>query len=718
MGATQAKQPAVAVSMKAPIGANSHARVAAPPANDLKYHPRPRPQHRRKRPSRTRAPIGASADAVDRYHVLRSQVAGRATLRGRGGVLITADDDDKGAVWHTFDVVVKQTGHAPSYSFAGKLVQTYVTSTCGPGGRAASVLGVFDSAGVVRVGVRVNASVPRGVLLHLSILDSVINAQGLHGMHVEQASASVDIGQLNTSAPVRVALYDQYGSARKMGMLEVLSATPLPTIESGSVGIVRPSPTEVNRVLGAYIDQFTRKTWGTFANEVVFPDGTKYDHDPSYDLTTTSERSLPLLFFLYGATRLKAEPGQADAFADQQILTGCLMSRVSPMKLASLSDADKLGVLCNSARALAWTLSVNEEYRGSSFSVPLAAESIGHFAGQCVEQAVLVATVLMHIRDGTSALCRALQSVLQDYRIGQMLMTYHVNVKAGVPKALQAQRHLVTALLPKAALATLDRDPALPGAKGAAAVDARRPVCLLDTVSSMPVSKFVPHLGQASSGEWRVMSGILPQEWDESAFLNPNQKIGMCTEIHLVDVDSDIRQMACVTRLQNNGPAVMGIPMYAFYSGNLSATVCRLWSPVRLSTASPEFAVCKTLFDETRRLSNVYQNTRDAEYLNAASSIYAQTEQAVLAVQRQVPSSKRMGWRIALYDYVPDETPYSLTTLLDRSVALANERAASNENGGLHISNMRAASVGRVLLCADVRATVVLVTYHVAGKKT
>lgn len=723
-------------TFRAPVSANAHKRKNRMGASQARPQPPPSPAKQQQRaPWRPRiqvrglvkaktkrrrgAVIGANT-ASARYHTVRSAVGGRVTLRGRGGIVIRdnngTESADIKAGFHVFSVRVQQTGHRAEYGFGGKLVQAFVTSAYSDPA-ASSALAVFDEHGVTTVRVRVSQTVPRGVLLHLVVLSSVINAQGLHGMHVEDACTTVDIERLSSRKSVQVALFNQYGTAREMGALNVSLATEqdvLPTIDTASI-IARPSPAAVTAATSKYLQEFARRTWGAFANGVRFTDGTPYTYDPANDLTTTSESPLPLLFYLFGATRLKAPPGQHDEFADQQIRAGCLMSNVTPSDLASQSDRVKLLVLCNAARALPLTLSVNEEYRGSSFSIPLAAESIGHFAGQCVEQSVLVATVLLHIRDSKSTLCRQLQPVLARYRIGQMLMTHWVDVAEGVSQDLQTQRHLVTALLPINALQALDKDPSssLPSSTSVVTTPAE-PFCMLDTVSSMPISAFVIHPGMASAKESRVMAGILPSEWDEGcAFTDAKHNVGTCLEIHLVDRANDIRQLACITlgSESKGGRASMGIPMHHFYTGKLSSSTHRLWSPVPLTVNSEPFATCQTIFDETLYMTNLYENTADPQYLKDNAAIYS-------AVARAVSSSsatRRKGWRVVLYDYVPDETPEKLSVLLARSVKLSNERAALKENESLHISQINTEIVGQTVFCANIRATVCVVTYLVVG---
>jgi len=707
MGAGQYKAP------DAPPAASSSSNERKTKSLRLPWHnaaAQKRPVARR-REKRGWTAIGAN---LTESTVVRSTVGGRTTLRGHGGVLITPAKDEKDATWHTFRVSVKQVGHNEAFSFAGALVQTFVTSTWGPTGTSASTLSAFDDTGTVSsASVRCAKTVPRGVFVHLSVVSNVETTNGLHALHVEEANALVSLDQLVSNTSVRVQLMDAYGDARKMGQLEITLLSQLPTIDKSLPPIVRPTSDALAHALRRYIDAFAAKTVDALDNNIRLTDGSLYEHEPAKDISLVDGNSLPLLMFLYAATRLKAVAGHENEFADAQIRAGCFLARVRPSELSHADDATKLLVLCNAARVLGWTISVSEEYRGSGAAIPLAASSIGHFSGQCVEHSTLTATVLMHIRDSTSSLCRVLQPLLADYRIGHMLMTCRMALAPGNGGSGVA-RHLVTALVPKSALLALDRSPSQPPPlPGGFTPDQRRPFCLLDTVCRTPVSKYVRHPGAAAEHESRVLAGILPTEWDEQmAFTGADRRLDTCMEIHLVD--GDIRQMACVSILGGGGGggagtrAAIGIPMSAFYANALAPATHRLWTPLPLTAKSPEFVLCRPLFDETRLLSNLYQTPSDPEYLSDTSTLYDAIE-AVLKTRDQPKAGQTLGWRIGVYDYVAEEANTPLVPFMTKSVEASNRKAENDPHH--HMTAIRSDYVGRVLLCADVRATVYVVSY-------
>jgi hypothetical protein len=210
-----------------------------------------------------------------------------------------------------------------------------------------------------------------------------------------------------------------------------------------------------------------------------------------------------------------------------------------------------------------------------------------------------------------------------------------------------------------------------------------------------------------------VLAGILPTEWDEQmAFTGADRRLDTCMEIHLVD--GDIRQMACVSILGGGGGggagtrAAIGIPMSAFYANALAPATHRLWTPLPLTAKSPEFVLCRPLFDETRLLSNLYQTPSDPEYLSDTSTLYDAIE-AVLKTRDQPKAGQTLGWRIGVYDYVAEEANTPLVPFMTKSVEASNRKAENDPHH--HMTAIRSDYVGRVLLCADVRATVYVVSY-------
>jgi hypothetical protein len=647
------------------------------------------------------ASVGVSVLA-NQYRRLRASPLARGTLLlppTRQQPVPRLQDLQKGRyVELTLEVQVNIAAFAHNH-----LVDVYPTSLYAPVGPRDAVP---IKGGHARVTVHIADAVPRGVLLHIILLKDDMSAQQTHRVHVQVACAECDLGLLSSHKPVDVPVVDQHDATNVKGTIRLTLSGALPTIDA-KVQIERPTASQLTALLEAYSRDYTRKTWDKYANGVYYPNGKRlYQHVEAFDFVGAPQ-SLPFIVYLYRATRLRAPRGHVDEFADAQIRAGCLLSGITPQGLITqsgvLADEYLLFILCNAARALAWALSVYEEHRGSPYSAPLGVDSIGHFAGLCVEHSVLTATVLMHIRDGGSQLCRVFHRLLSQYRIGHILMTFWPNAPADVPAAYHDGRHMATVLIPRDTLDALNVSPDKRGVGGGG--DSKLPVCMLDTVGNLPISDRVEHPGHAHEKESVVFSGLLRTEWTESeAYTGAPHYAGTAMSIFFVDDDTHIAQAACMTVIDQK--ARMGIPVHDFYrAGALRAEQHRLWCPLPMTPQQSPLEACRALVAETAYLSNVYQDTTHKQYLHDTSTIYTRLYEVLDARVASVTDVSKVGWRLDLYHYVPEESNSTLTHLMDKSLR------ESNSFKGLGVRDVQATALGDVIFCADVRVSVYLVTY-------
>jgi hypothetical protein len=659
------------------------------------------PRRRRRRQTKHNHAVGGMVIS-SRYTSI-----GRADLRGRrpsaSGVPLS---NDEMALWIDVRAITSLA------SVRDKLVNVFVTSTCRKRHVPPDVAS-FDTNGVATARLRVLKRVPSGALVHISILDVIQDLNGLHALHETISQGTVPLDELVRKQSLNLRVYDQLGNSKTLGDLTVslsTNNTNVPVIDAYN-SIARPPVRTIQIALAEYARVVSSKTWDKYKNNVRYPDGQLYIHEDSKDAVVTHETPSTLLMFLYGATRLRVSEEHADEFADAQIRAGCLLCGVSPADLSKLDDTMLKLVLCHAAKALSWSLSAYDNYRGSPFAIPLAASAgIGQFAGVCVEHSVLVATVLMHIRDGKSAMCARFRPIFKTHRIAQLVMTFWLNAGPDVPAKYHMSRHMITALVPRDQ--TLEADPAknhrdMPGEV--------LPVYLLDTISNMPISVHLKHPGITAEEESRALAGIFPSEWDsKKAFTDKKHYLGSCEKVFYVDDDSDIKEAATFSMNNTSGTKgavpgakanpTLGIDMIDFWNG-LVQYKHRLWSPKSITPADKPLSLFKTFIDETRYLSNIRQDPSIAFYLSDASHLYEKVK-ATIEKERSKALGKKLGWRVALYNWEPTEATEDLHELLNSAVLSSNTGAAAH--GMKYVS---AAEIGHAVFYDSVRVTVCLITY-------
>lgn len=571
---------------------------------------------------------------------------------------------------------------------------------------------VDPATGDAIVVVDVCPTVPENCLLHLTLVSAEPDVRRTRIADVELARATVELKQACTE-PVVVRLQEPRDIEWSVGNFVVRlhpdskaggwSAFSVPRFHGE---IARTEPSKKLEIATRWASFNFENIWKRFESRVYFPDKGLFVAELKNEVVDAPEGRMPMLFYLYHASRFQAE--NPTEFADAIIRLGCVRAGITVKRMLSLTGSNPLllSVLCYALSGLPLALGYCTDARGSAYGLPVAAESIARAPGMCVEFSTLITVASRAITQGTSVACRKMQSVLASYRV----CTANCTSRAGGIEPRESDsisRHLTVLLIPKQAMSEL----ALPVEKPAP-VGSRTHTCLwVDPLEQIEPSPIAPTPGSLSEFEACVLDGVLPYTMRPAVAFDiaqpgskaPGPKAFYRSVMKVYSVDGPVlEEYTCLRR--EGGQWVIGVELMDLVLGRVSASNTRFYCPLPTPVGSKELKAFEADFQETLCLTNLYQKLESSVYLSEAKA-----DQLVEQVQ-SLPTN--CGWRFGFYVMKEPEDVHQLQTLLDGYAARVP--LLSKKYPRAKISRASAEILGIVNVTGNALSACVLLKYEAA----
>ena len=500
--------------------------------------------------------------------------------------------------------------------------------------------------------------VPPNALLHLTLVAEEKDERKLRLVDAELGRALVELSSLAGGGgggaggynACTAKLFSVYDSQWNMGEFQV-SVHPDSALKQKGFGfpvlkgvIPRADPREKRIIAEKWIDESHKALWSMYQSNVYFPNGELYYPEREDDSVPTPDGPVPFLFYLYHASRF--HPEDSTEFARAIIRMGCLRCGITVSEMLDLDTSNPLltHVLCYALNSFPLALGYCTDIRGSSFSLPVAADSISHAPGMCVEFSTLVTVAERALRAGKGKECAKMQARLQGFRVCTALCTSRAGDVA-ISSTDVVSRHLTALLIPTKAftvLASTDSAATMTASSG----KSRFECYMLDTLEVVdPSCRASP--GTRSPHESYVMRDKLPHSMSASVAFDsktpgskpgPNAFYRSVMKLFSVN-DGEVLELACLGR--SGYEWKIGIEMQDFVCKGLSADIHRFLCREPLKPSSPKLLAFESDFQETLHLTNLFQNTHSSLYLTDA------------AVERFVANVRELdanvGWKLGFY---------------------------------------------------------------------
>lgn len=502
--------------------------------------------------------------------------------------------------------------------------------------------------------VETKETVPENVYLHLNLIAREKNCTQLRDVDVEIGKATLMLSAL-CKGTADVRLYDAHDPSWNIGSLRVTlhkDTAPLFVGKGLSMprfnGLIQRQPTETKMQLAAQWSKVNYDSvWKRFRSAVMFPGGKLFRYHPDTEVVRTPDGDVPTLFYIYHASRFTAE--DQSEFADGMARMGCIRAGVTVSQMMALKQDSGLlhTILCYTLSSLPLALGYCEDGRGSSYELPVAADSIQRVSGMCVEFSTLILVVARAIREGKSAICQKLKSVLDQFRVCAAMCTTRSGEVEYTPQDT-IMRHLTVVLVPRKAVSALRNQQQSPPSS------AETWHCYtVDSLEEVQPSPWLPVPGCVSEYEHLALKGVLPRTMSAVVAYDvkdPQTNDGpagrnafyrSCIKLYCVDGDpEELLELTCLSK-SASGEWVVGIELRDFMCGGLSTDNHHLHCPLPLSSSSRAVSAFESDFQETLQLSNLYQQKDLPDYL---------TDEKVKGLVRSISELPRgVGWRIGFY---------------------------------------------------------------------
>jgi hypothetical protein len=558
--------------------------------------------------------------------------------------------------------------------------------------------------------------VPENVWLHLTLVSAEKDERNLRVADVELGRATVELRQV-CAMPMTIKIYSVFDTEWDLGTFTVRlhpeskkTNQPLPGMFSvpefkGLIPRVEP---RVKRALAdAWISANYQAVWGEHDSRIYYPNGSLFRAVESNDSVPTEEGRIPMLFYLYHASRFEAE--NPTEFADALIRLGCLRAGIAPSKMLQEPAASTvpMTVLCYALNGLPLALGYCSDMRGSAYTFPVASDSISRTSGMCVEFSTLVTVAARAIRAGTSKLCRRMQVLLGGFRVCTAMCTSRAGGLV-MTSTDMISRHLTALLVPDSAFKELAR----PFAEESNS-KARYTSYMIDALEEVQPSPLLPTPGSLSAYEPYVLRGILPYTMrpevtfdlkgrdgipGPAAFYRSVMKLYWTEGEHLMEY-------SCFTK--QGSEYAIGIEMAEIVCRGMCASEHRLFCPKPLTTSSQEILAFEPDFQETLHLTNLYQNLSSPVYLSDNMA------EKLAAMVSSLP--RGTGWRYGFYVMREKQDVGLLQQYLQKFTARASELAVEHPWTG--ITEASASVLDLVNITGDALSACVLLTYSTDEKQ-
>jgi hypothetical protein len=558
--------------------------------------------------------------------------------------------------------------------------------------------------------------VPENCWLHLTLISSEKDVRFLREADAEVARAVVDLRQA-CMAPVTTKLVDTHDPRWDAGKF-VVRLHPESRVGTGSAfgvpwfgaAIRRMDPLDKQKISDKWVKANYESAWKRYRSDARFPTGEVFTAKLQDEVVETTDGTIPMLFYLYHASRFEAE--DPTEFADCIIRLGCLRAGVTVKEVLALKPGHALtvSVLCYALNGLPLALGYVSDSRGSAYGLPVASDTIARAPGMCVEFATLVTVAHRAINSGTSPLCRKMKDVLAGYQVCTAMCTSRAGgLEIGRDDSIS--RHLTSLLVPKAAIQELSVAPE----KKAPASSARHLSLFVDTLEEVQPSPILPTPGSLSDYEICVLDGVLPYTMSSLVAFDvksardasPGPRAFYRSVMKLFTVDGGVlKEFSCLRR--SGKEWVIGIEMMDFVCKGLPASDYRLHCALPIRVDSPELAAFESDFQETLLLTNLYQKVQSPVYLTEAK-----VEEFVRHTRGLSPNQ---GWRFGLYVMKEKEDVQTLQNMLDQF--LGKVPALSKRFPKAGVGSAQAEILDLVNVTGEALSACVLLTYEAKKTKT
>jgi hypothetical protein len=555
--------------------------------------------------------------------------------------------------------------------------------------------------------------IPENAFLHLCLITPDFDTGQYHTTATTLARCQIDLKEIldRKGGMVSTKCLDAYRFNDDVGTLAVSLSSDTATDAKVSKRyqyptlrgrIDRPTTSKWEADMVQYINSNYAAVWKTYKSDVWFPGPERilYTPTPIYESLWTIEGIFPVLLYYAGACQMTIP--HPDAFVESMIRIGCLCAGVLPASLETMSDKQRLPVMCYAITALPRLLGYSYDWRSSAHNQPLEADNIGLSSMVCVEVAVLCHAVVVAMRTAKSPRSRLFHRLLNTvFDVAILSCTNHSVDINGVH--LDTGRHAVACLVPR----TMWNDSGADNKN-----ESWRPQ-LLDAMDNQDFDAVdtAQCPGMTAVDEPSCIVGnLLPAQYTQKRIFVDVPIYQSAIKLYKIDDLTALREYTFIT----DGKKA-GMPMRDFFASatRLDPKKYSLFCPIPLSVQSECVKTARSYWNETRTLSNVYMDER-----TQTNGLTDQKVQALLT------SAKPKGWRFSFCAFgsglSPEYTFRAAATekqfrvdfdrQLEAELRLSNDRAQAHHQHNLH--DIRSNVVGEYAIVGGVKALLLLTTYE------